>query len=618
MEAPPAAPGADGPRGPRGLDDRRAGVISGAVVAALAGLVYLVLAPAHVLGGDNAEFATLSATGGVAHPTGYPLYTLYLRALAWLPASSPAHAAALATALLGAAQIATLHAAARAWGARPAAATVAVALYAGGPLPLLLHTQAEVFALNGLIAAAIVYVAADGGPRRGLSRTVTLGLLAGLGLANHASCVLLAPLGLVGAVRGARESGRWPVAVAAGVAALVVGLTPYLALLVAPSAAEGALVWGDLDGAGAVLDHVLRRDYGTFQLGGDAQPVDHAAQLAALGASLGRAWLWAPLALAAWALGRGAWRPRAGDAGRAAWLALAASLVLAGPVFLRGFNIPPVGIGRLIVERFHLLPVLLLVVPVAVGLDHAISSVRARWRSEAPRPWPVGAVAAVGAVVLAASTALSLPGLRAAHSPAVERYLANTLASLPQDALLIGTGDHQVFGFAYLQRARGVRPDVVYLDWELTTHAWYRAQLEPRLGHPVVVEGVGAVSARLVDAALARGRAVFVDTAGAAGSVQARLLATFPSYPYGTVIRLLPRTARPPPLAEVRAENEALVGRFDLRYPRPVVGEGWAALVQARYAQPWHALAAAFAAAGDRQAADELAAVAAALGPAAH
>ena len=69
--------------------------------------------------GDNAEFSALSALGGVAHPTGYPLYVLWLRAWSWLPVDSPAHAASIATAILTALEVLVLHAACRAWGARP-------------------------------------------------------------------------------------------------------------------------------------------------------------------------------------------------------------------------------------------------------------------------------------------------------------------------------------------------------------------------------------------------------------------------------------------------------------------------------------------------------------------
>ena len=94
---------------------------AGAVVVVAAGL-YFATAAETILGGDNAELVTLAERGGVAHPSGYPLYVLYLGALSWLPLGSPAHVAALATSLLGLATVALLYAAARRWGASPAAA----------------------------------------------------------------------------------------------------------------------------------------------------------------------------------------------------------------------------------------------------------------------------------------------------------------------------------------------------------------------------------------------------------------------------------------------------------------------------------------------------------------
>ena len=40
-------------------------------------IVYIWIAPRHIVDGDNAEFSTLGALGGTAHPTGYPLYLRY-------------------------------------------------------------------------------------------------------------------------------------------------------------------------------------------------------------------------------------------------------------------------------------------------------------------------------------------------------------------------------------------------------------------------------------------------------------------------------------------------------------------------------------------------------------
>jgi hypothetical protein len=131
-----------------------------ALVALVAAAAYLPTAARSVLGGDNGEFATLFHAPGVAHPPGYPLYLLYLRALSGLPAASPAHGAALATALLGAAAAAALFSAGRAWGASRGASAFAALAWALSSLPWRLATQAEVFALNALLAALFAFIVA--------------------------------------------------------------------------------------------------------------------------------------------------------------------------------------------------------------------------------------------------------------------------------------------------------------------------------------------------------------------------------------------------------------------------------------------------------------------------
>ena len=46
----------------------------GGLLACTALVLYLWVAPPHIVDGDNAEFSTLGSIGGVAHPSGYPLY----------------------------------------------------------------------------------------------------------------------------------------------------------------------------------------------------------------------------------------------------------------------------------------------------------------------------------------------------------------------------------------------------------------------------------------------------------------------------------------------------------------------------------------------------------------
>ncbi|XP_046906265.1 transmembrane protein 260 isoform X1 [Hypomesus transpacificus] len=77
-------------------------ILTGATVAGVAAL-YLPCVQRAVPGGDSGELITAACELGVAHPPGYPLFTLLSRlALALLPSLSPAHAANLLSALMGA------------------------------------------------------------------------------------------------------------------------------------------------------------------------------------------------------------------------------------------------------------------------------------------------------------------------------------------------------------------------------------------------------------------------------------------------------------------------------------------------------------------------------------
>ncbi|HEX7843826.1 MAG TPA: DUF2723 domain-containing protein, partial [Kofleriaceae bacterium] len=264
----------------------------GGLVALAALIAYVWLAPTWIVDPDSAEFATLGAAGGVAHPTGYPAYLLWLRATSWLPGATAAHTAAIATAILAAIQLVVLHAACRAWGARPTAATFAVAIYAAGPLVMRYSSQAEVFALNQLVVATVLYLAARGGPLRGGLRIAALGLAAGVGIADHLTCVLVAPVGIVGAIRGVREARRAAAAAAGGVAALAIGLLPYAYLFLTR---ENAVSWNTFHDLGELIDHVLRRAYGGPGAFSPAAGQLHiAANLAACAATVGRGWCWLP------------------------------------------------------------------------------------------------------------------------------------------------------------------------------------------------------------------------------------------------------------------------------------------------------------------------------------
>ncbi len=533
-------------------------------------VLYVWLAPQRVVDGDNSEFATLSVTGGAAHPSGYPLYVLWLRLMSWLPGASPAHAAGIATALLGACTVLVLHAASRAWGARPLAATIAVAIFATGPVVLRVVTEAEAFALNNLVVATVLWLAARGGPARGWQRALLLGLVAGLGLANHMTCALVAPIGILGLVRATRETRRGAiVALPLALSGLTVGLLPYVYLLVAP---DTPLSWGVVRDLERLSAMILREDYGgPTAFRATATEASPWSNVILLGRTLGRAWLWVPLVagLAALALRVTRVSRSASESTepRTGWAMLALAFVIAGPLLVLRFNVPAEGLGLYVNQRFHLLPALLLVIPVAHALDHL----------------PIRNthlvtvfVASIGVPSLAA---LSIGYVGRIHSPAVETGAKNLLRSLPPDSVVIHGQDelHAVTG--YVQWALGERQDVVFVTWPLMKLPWYRERVARR--GITSGRGGGSPEVRLVTSLLAQGRPVFVDR------LQRKVIEALPTHPYGVLIRVVPPGVSMPSVLDVFAMNEQLYSAFELAYDIPGPDDEFATEVHNRYRDIW-------------------------------
>ena len=570
----------------------------GGLLVLTALVVYAIAAPTHIVDSDNAEFTTLGAIGGGAHPSGYPLYLLWLRATAWIPGSSPAHTAALATVILSVAQLWLLLAAARAWGATALAAAAAVAIYAAGPFVFRMAIQAEVFALNGLVGAAVLWLAAERGPVRGRTRALLLGLVAGLGMSNHLTCTLLAPLGVWGVSRAWREdAGSKLVVAAAAIGGCVLGLLPYAYLFVTD---ENLLSWPAPHDAGELVTIFLRREYGATSIGvaGSAN-LDAIASLGSYAAFVGRSLVWLPPVIALAAIGARVARPANGG-GRVGWIALAASWLLAGPVLTWVADAPAEGFGLFVVRRYQLLSLVLLVVPLAVGLDLIAARARGDRVVPARRAWHGGVVASVVFVLLAIA---SVGRVRAVQSPAAELSVRNMLGSLPVGAVVLGEGDELHTGTRYLQLVLGIRTDVTYLHLRGLPTSWYRERFR-EYGIPIeTLKGPDAIL-DLARAILRTGRPVFVV------SRKLPLLRVLPSYPHGFLLRVLPEGASPPTLDEVVELDRAIYAAFDLGYPMPGPDDELAMATHQRYASTWLLLARALRGAGrvqDAEAAEDIA-----------
>jgi hypothetical protein len=149
-------------------------------------------------GSDGGDLIAAAATGGVAHPTGYPLYLALARLFQWLPIGSLAFRTNLLSTLSASAAALVVYKLVTrylpAWHGKPNWLAGIVSGYAFGLSPLV-WSQAvitEVYALHALFVALILFLASFDTTQK--CRDAWLGLTFGLAMGNHMTTVLLLPL----------------------------------------------------------------------------------------------------------------------------------------------------------------------------------------------------------------------------------------------------------------------------------------------------------------------------------------------------------------------------------------------------------------------------------------
>ena len=107
---------------------------------------------------DSLEFQVVAPTLGIAHPSGYPLYTLLGKlATLLIPFRDAAGRLNLFSALCAAAAVGILYLVAAKLAGNRAAAAVATIAFAISPAWWSQATIAEVYALHGLLVALFIY-----------------------------------------------------------------------------------------------------------------------------------------------------------------------------------------------------------------------------------------------------------------------------------------------------------------------------------------------------------------------------------------------------------------------------------------------------------------------------
>ena len=462
--------------------DRVAFAAAGAV-GLLTFVVYVLTLTPSVPNGDSGELITAAYVLGVAHPPGYPLLTMLGHVATWLPFGSPALRVNLLSSLFGAAAVSVVFlavyrlvgrsGAAILTGRRPWPAYVAGAV---GSLLLGFSTLfwtysvgAEVFALNNLFAALLLFLAIEWCRRPERHRLLwAFALVFGLALTNQQTIVLLVPAFLVlawfgwSALRRAgdgRSLSLRNVGIACGL--FVAGLLPYLYLPIAAST-DPVVNWGNPTSLGRFVDVVTRASYGSTSLTAGGEKGSVGEQLGLLSTDLAGGFVVVGLVLALLGLWW-AWRWA-----RPEGLALLLAFLFAGPMFAAYANPAfPDDLTRGVVARFYILP------SIPIGL---LAGAGAWWllvqaaSLRLPRLRPAVALGIASACLLAVPVAAA-----AVHYGTADQsdnyvgmhYAQDVLGPLAPNALLLMRGDENFTTVGYAQNVAHFRPDVAALDTEL-------------------------------------------------------------------------------------------------------------------------------------------------------
>lgn len=203
-------------------------------VVVIAAAVYYLTCCRTVFVGDSGELSLILTTGGIAHPPGYPLYTilgyLWLKLFFFL---RPAFAANLFSAAIAASSAGLLYLLLRRLGRPhlPPIVSAAAALVYALALPVW-HSAiaAEVYTLSGLLFIAALYAVVDYYFRDGSRRLIVAALLSGLVVTHHFSGgVVIASL--IAAALFRRDATMSPRTLASAALAFILPLTLYFYLL---------------------------------------------------------------------------------------------------------------------------------------------------------------------------------------------------------------------------------------------------------------------------------------------------------------------------------------------------------------------------------------------------
>ena len=446
---------------------------------------YLLFTTDHLGGADSAELIGASYNWGIAHPPGYPLYITLGKLFSLIsPFANVIYTYNLFATICSLTAFVLLYRGLRHVGIQPAALVMAGSFFIFSPISMRWLTTAEVFGLHLLICAAGIYLVFYTIHKERLTQAARLlGLVVGLGAANHHTIIFLFPgFFLVYGYYWLRLDSRRRLQELAWLGLFtVLGFSFYLQPVIStrlfepPVSAMGISIHSFQD----LTDLFLRKLYGPFSPTGKEN------------ATAPYPWFW---------LNRYLVTGIFSEKGLTIFIGMLCCYQIVRSMLsrcnlLHSFILlcffsslsfflmvdypTPENFELDILARMFLMPSMIATLLAILGLDLLLKDmhlVGSRMHS----------LLALSTMIFLLGTLLN--GERQVNTAPLDIELQtgrDILTGCTENSLLLLSADSHIFSTFYLQEVEGMRKDICTIAWPLTTLAQYRAFLATRWGNKI-------------------------------------------------------------------------------------------------------------------------------------
>eukprot|EP01122_Echinamoeba_exundans_P006686 TRINITY_DN1931_c0_g1_i2.p1 TRINITY_DN1931_c0_g1~~TRINITY_DN1931_c0_g1_i2.p1 ORF type:complete len:709 (+),score=48.53 TRINITY_DN1931_c0_g1_i2:56-2182(+) len=436
--------------------------------------------------GDWGELVTNAYLLSPSHPPGYPLFVLlyhvwihYLSGI-FMPFATVAYRANVLNVIISAAAVGIFQRAISSfmrsfsdngltfW--HQASSIMGSLLFGLGPTVWHYSGHAEVFALNNLFLALIIWLTCECLFHRRMSYVYSGALVSGLALANQQTSVIYLAVFVPWILFSIKGTLNIKKLVYLGVF-FILGFSPYFTL---PFMTPNPLSWGDLTTPRGFWRHITREEYGSLQLykGSNSKSSPAYADKISFyfktqfGSIL---YVFVPICALLWVLTLRGKK-------RALSLPLLSAVTLYVTAFFHLCNLPfhEDVLFESIFQRFFMQPNTIVFIFFTAFVAEQLARVSTKLPSNLSKILTVVFLSAlVGGAILS-----NYKSVDQSSNTFVRAYGTALLTDLPQNTVVSISGDMELYSMAYLNLVERVRPDVSILSTGFLSSLWIHKRFE--------------------------------------------------------------------------------------------------------------------------------------------